>query len=229
MDCRHFPLRHRQVRMIRLHSHHNIQSIVLPPRKVTKPYPLRCSHPKSPSRPHNFLRDPMVAQIKVRKNEVGTRSWNKAVNGRDKRHHRKLKLGNGIDTGLRHCKKLLANELLRLEQLTEQEERWDMRFSETSFNHEFSARTTLGMYWREFSEGKYTILEDDSQRFMRYRGRQQQIATNSDYPTEQDESKCNLPKSCPDPSTGILYTKAEITISGGDGHTSAADRLTSEA
>jgi hypothetical protein len=64
-----------------------------------------------------------------------------------------------------------------------------MRFSETSFNHEFSARTALGRHWREFSDGKYIIAEDDSRKFMQYRGKKQQIATDNDYPAEQDESK----------------------------------------
>lgn len=135
------------------------------------------------------LKDVTDTQIKARKTTMGTRSWNKAVGGRDKRHHLMLNFENGIVTSLRHCKKRLANEPLGIEQLTEQEERWDMMFSETSFNYEFSVCINLGRYGREFSDGKYTISEDDSRKFMHYRGRKQQIATDSDYPAEQDESK----------------------------------------
>lgn len=175
------------------------------------------------------LKDLTDAQIKVRKTTLGTRSWNNAVYGRDKRHRLKSKLKNGIDTGLRHCKKRLANKLLRLEQIAEQEGRWDMRFGETSFIHEFFASTALAKQWREFSEGKCTIVDDGNQAFMRDRGRKQQIASNSDYPAVQDESKETVRDFVQNPGTGRLYTKVELTVSGRDGRTGDADRLAFEA
>jgi hypothetical protein len=100
-----------------------------------------------------------------------------------------MKVENGVDTSLRHCKKRLANEIIRLEQIAEQEAQWERHWGEHRYHQAHSAAIALKKHWREFDEGKYTLFEDNYQAFMCIQSRKHQIASDIDHPVEQDEDK----------------------------------------
>jgi hypothetical protein len=158
--------------------------------------------------------------------------WRAATKGGDGAHRKYIVRDKlGCDVSNRHCKKMLASLLPKIEEIAEREVAWeqDFRLTSSSMGHQdieevvkglytYSGQATLELYRIEEDAGHLTRVEDEAHIFMRNRGREREIATASDYPSDQDEAitthmynqktqaHSTLPKIAQDytPSAGVL-------------------------
>jgi hypothetical protein len=133
---------------------------------------------------------------------VGNRNITvKAIKRGAKPSHHRRTFWDQFDNDLsyRHSKKRLANEVLRLEQLVEQESKWEQgaKFPWEDQNqveqrlmqyHYSSAKATLESYWAAEAEGQFTRIEDLVAMNMLNHGRDNQIAAEVDYPDDETTS-----------------------------------------
>jgi hypothetical protein len=133
---------------------------------------------------------------------VGNRNITlKAIKRGAKPSHHRRTFWDQFDNDLsyRHSKKRLANEVLRLEQLAEQESKWEQHSKFPWENqdqveqrhvqyHDSSAKATLELYWTAEAEGQFTRIEDRVAMNMLNHGRDNQIAAEVDYPDDETTS-----------------------------------------
>jgi hypothetical protein len=106
----------------------------------------------------------------------------------------------GCDASNRHCKKMMANLVQKIEEIAEFEVAWKQsyRLTNPSMSDEdleevieghraYGGQATLEMYWKEEEAGILTLAEVAARVFMQSRGREREIAAAPDYPPDQDE------------------------------------------
>jgi hypothetical protein len=123
----------------------------------------------------------------------------KGVDGKNRKYVVRDELG--CDASNRHCKKMLASLLPKIEEIAEREVAWEQSFrlANPSLSHEdleeviegyqaYSGQATLELYRTEEEAGMLTRAEDEARVFMENRGREHEIAIAHDYPADQDDA-----------------------------------------
>ncbi|KAF2033074.1 hypothetical protein EK21DRAFT_109209 [Setomelanomma holmii] len=99
--------------------------------------------------------------------------------------------GYGHDVSHRHSKKRLFNHTLRVRQLKQLEQEWskDHAITGTEDWHKYTARAALTQYRAAEATGKLHQIERLDLAFARKRGREHEIATDHNYPKDEDEER----------------------------------------
>jgi hypothetical protein len=96
----------------------------------------------------------------------------------------------GHDVSYRHCKKRLINLLPQFRKLKKVEEEWAQGMTNVGAEGwcEYSAHAALEQYRARKTAGMLRPVEDLDMAFARKRGREHEIATNTNYPEDKDEN-----------------------------------------